>query len=276
MTEELFRDGDLIRTVGREGILLAAGGVASLLQTSHPQVGQGVHDHSYTFDDPLARLRNTMGWVYLVQFGTREEAERLSAMIRKMHDQVRGPGYNANEPELQVWVAATLFAVAVQVYEYLFRRPFTPGELEEFYQQSKVYATILGCPEEEMPATYPDFRRYYAHMVTTLQINDASRAIAQGVLRPTGLPRIFAPGLMAVRLITAGLMPEPLRTQYGWEWNAARERRFRLLMNGLALVYPRMPLPLRTLPRTFYLSTTRRMLAKRKKPRSRTPAPSAT
>ncbi|MGI8330026.1 oxygenase MpaB family protein [Actinomadura scrupuli] len=275
MTDELFRDGDLIRTVGREGILLAAGGVASLLQTSHPQVGQGVHDHSYTFDDPLARLRNTMGWVYLVQFGTREEAEQLSAMIRKMHDQVRGPGYNANEPELQVWVAATLFAVAVQVYEYLFRRPFTPAELEEFYQQSKVYATILGCPEEEMPATYPDFRRYYAHMVTTLRINDASRAIAQGVLWPTGLPKILAPGLMAIRLITAGFMPEPLRAQYGWKWNAARERRFRLLMNGLAVVYPRMPLPVRTLPRTFYLTATRRMLAKRNKSRPRTPAPTS-
>ncbi|MCW2917083.1 MAG: hypothetical protein JWN52_5151 [Actinomycetia bacterium] len=267
MAEELFRDGDLIRTVGREGILIAAGGVASLLQTSHPKVGQGVHDHSYTFNDPLARLRNTMGWVYLVQFGTREEAEQLSAMIRKMHDQVSGPDYNANEPELQVWVASTLFAVAAQVYEYLFRKPFTPTELEEFYQQAKVYATILGCPEDAMPATYPDFREYYAHMVATLQINDASRAIAKGVLQPAKLPWFFEPGLMVIRLITAGFMPKPLREQYGWEWNPARERRFRLLMNGLSVVYPRLPLLVRTLPREFYLFQTRRMLAKRNRPR---------
>src|SRR5207237_5088464 len=113
----LFQDGDLIRTVAREGILIAAGGAASILQTSHPQVGQGVHDHSYTFNDPLKRLRNTMGWVYTVQFGTSEEARELSAMIRAMHDQVTGPGYYANDPELQVWVAATLFSVAAQVYE---------------------------------------------------------------------------------------------------------------------------------------------------------------
>jgi uncharacterized protein (DUF2236 family) len=209
-----------------------------------------------------------MGWVYLVQFGTRAEAERLSAVIRKMHDQVSGPGYNANEPELQVWVASTLFAVAVQVYERLFRRTFTAAELEEYYQQSKVYATILGCPDEALPASYPDFREYYAHMIATLQINDASRAIAQGVLRPAGLPWFFEPGLMAVRLITAGLMPEPLREQYGWEWNAARERRFRLLMNGLSLVYPRLPLRIRTLPSTFYLSRTRRMLDRSNGPRT--------
>lgn len=261
MTEELFKDGDLIRTVGREGILIAAGGVASLLQTSHPKVAQGVHDHSYTFNDPMARLRNTMGWVYVVQFGTREEAERLSGMIRRMHDQVVGPDYAANDPELQVWVASTLFSVATQMYEYLFRRKLSAAELEEFYQQAKVYATILGCPGDAMPATYPGFRKYYADMVGTLRINDASRYIARGVLEPK-VPFILKPGLLPIRLITAGLMPPAIREQYGWKWSAGRELRFHLLMNTLAAVYPRLPLRVRTLPRDYYLRTTRRMLSK--------------
>lgn len=258
----LFQDGDLIRTIGREGILIAAGGVASILQTSHPSVGQGVHDHSYTFNDPLKRLRNTMGWVYTVQFGTPEEARRLSALVRSMHDNVTGPGYYANDPELQIWVAATLFSVAVQVYEYIFRRRFTPAELEEFYGQSTMYATILGCPEDAMPATYPEFREYYARMVNTLQINDASREIARGVLYPTKLPFVFKPGLAVIRLITTGFMPAPLREQYGWKWTPGRELRFHLLMNTLALVYPRLPLRMRTLPRELYLRQTRKMLAK--------------
>lgn len=275
MTEELFRDDDLIRTVGREGILIAAGGVASLLQTSHPKVAQGVHDHSYTFNDPLARLRNTMGWVYLVQFGTREEAERLSGMIRKMHDRVTGPDYHANDPELQVWVASTLFSVATQMYEYLFRRKLSPAELEEFYQQTKVYATILGCPEDAMPAAYPDFRKYYADMVSTLQINDASRHIARGVLDPK-VPLVLKPGLLPIRLITAGLMPPAIREQYGWKWSTARELRFHLLMNALAMVYPRLPLRVRTLPRDFYLHTTRRMLRKAGKAKPRLSVRSAT
>jgi uncharacterized protein (DUF2236 family) len=204
-----------------------------------------------------------MGWVYAVVFGERDEAERLSALVRRAHDDVTGPDYQANDPELQVWVAATLFAVAAQVYQYLFRRRLTDAELEEYYGQSKVFATILGCPEDRMPATYRDFRAYYAHMIETLEISDASRAIADQVLHPR-LPmgRAAAPGLAAIRLMTAGLMPAPIREQYGWTWNAARERRFRLLMGSLALVYPRLPLRVRTFPRDYYLLTTRRMLAR--------------
>ncbi|WP_433466516.1 oxygenase MpaB family protein [Spirillospora sp. CA-128828] len=266
MTEGLFQDEDLIRVITREGALIAAGGAASLLQTAHPKVAQGVYDHSYTADDPLRRLRNTMGWLYTVQFGTREEAETLSALVTKGHESVTGPDYEANDPELQVWVASTLFAVAVQFYQLLFRRTFDDGELEEFYRQTKVYATILGCPEERMPGTYEEFREYYAGMVRTLEITEASRAIAEQVLHPRlpGGP-LNAPGLMAIRLLTAGLMPAPIREQYGWKWDAARERRFRLLVGTLARVYPRLPLRIRTLPRAYYLFTTRRMLAKVKR-----------
>ncbi|MEV0664732.1 oxygenase MpaB family protein [Actinomadura luteofluorescens] len=262
----LFQDGDLIRVITREGVLIAAGGAASLLQTAHPKVAQGVYDHSYTADDPLRRLRNTMGWLYAVQFGTREEAETFSALVTKGHAAVTGPDYEANDPELQVWVAATLFAVAVQFYQMVFRRTFTDAELEEFYRQTKVYATILGCPEKRMPETYPRFREYYADMLRSLEITDASRAIAEQVLNPRlpGGP-LHAPGLAAIRLLTAGLMPAPIREQYGWTWNARRERRFRLLVGTIALVYPRLPLRVRTLPREYYLLTTRRMLARLKR-----------
>ncbi|GAA4099842.1 oxygenase MpaB family protein [Actinomadura miaoliensis] len=268
MSEGLFRDGDLIRVVSREGVLIAAGGTASLLQTAHPGVAQGVYDHSYTAGDPLRRLRMTMGWVYAVVFGDRDEAERFSALVRRAHGRVTGPGYRADDPELQVWVAATLFAVAAQLHQYLFRRAFTERELDEYYRQTKVFATILGCPEERMPAAYPEFRAYYAHMIQTLEISDASRAIARQVLYPR-LPfgRAAEPGLAAIRLLTAGLTPAPIREQYGWPWDAARERRFHLLMGTLRTVYPRLPLRVRTFPRDHYLRTTREMLARMPAPR---------
>ncbi|MFA1550795.1 oxygenase MpaB family protein [Actinomadura chokoriensis] len=263
MTEGIFKDGDLIRVITQEGALIAAGGAASLLQTAHPKVAQGVYDHSYTADDPARRLRNTMGWLYVVQFGTKEEAETLSALVTKGHDSITGPDYEANDPELQVWVAATLFAVATQFYQVLFRRKFSQAELEEFYQQTKIYATILGCPEGRMPETYRDFREYYAGMLNSLRVNDVSRAVAEQVLHPRlpGGP-LGAPGLMMIRLLTAGLMPEPIRVQYGWKWSRAREVRFRLLVALLGTVYPRLPVRIRTLPRDVYLRSTRKMLSK--------------
>ncbi|GIH78387.1 oxygenase MpaB family protein [Planobispora longispora] len=263
MSNGLFKDDDLIRLVAREGILIAAGGAASLLQTAHPKVAQGVYDHSYTAQDPLGRLRGTMQWVYAVSWGTREEAETLSAVVTRMHDKVTGPDYRANDPELQVWVAATLFATGVHVYESLFRK-LSAAELAAYYEQSKVFATILGCPPELLPATYPDFRVYYADMLNTLEISDASRAVADQVLNPTALPWYTRPGLPAIRLITAGLMPEPIRRQYGWHWSPLRQARFTLLMRTLAAVYPRLPMRVRTLPRDYYLYEMRRRFAARR------------
>jgi uncharacterized protein (DUF2236 family) len=263
MTEGLFEDGDLIRVVGQEGLLIASGGAASLLQTAHPKIAQGVYDHSYSAEDPLGRLKGTMQWVYAVVFGTREEAERLSAIVTKMHVRVTGPEYQANDPELQKWVAATLFAIAVDAYQLIFRRRFTRPEIESYYQQTKIFATILGCPEDVLPATYVDFRVYYVRMLGEIQITDASRAIAYQVLHPRlPLGRLNEPALAAIRLITAGLMPEPIRAQYGWPWSKSRERRFRLLMAALAVVYPRLPLRIRTFPRDYYLNALRKRLAK--------------
>jgi uncharacterized protein (DUF2236 family) len=253
----LFHDDDLIRVIGREGILIAAGGAASLLQTAHPKIAQGVHDHSRNAQDPLGRLRGTMQWAYAVGFGTREEAESLSRTVRRMHESVTGPGYTADDPELQVWVAATLFATAVRMYGLVFRR-LSPEELETYYEQSKIYATILGCPYPMMPPTYDDFRGYYARTLAGLEITEASRAIARQVLYPRlpGGP-VNAPGLAAIRLMTAGLMPAPIRRQYGWRWDAARRARFALLMRTLRLVYPRLPPRVRTWPRDHYLKDLR-------------------
>lgn len=266
---ELFEDGDLIRVVGQEGLLIASGGTASLLQTAHPKIAQGVYDHSHVADDPLGRLRGTLQWSYAVVFGSRAEAERLSAIVAKMHEKVTGPGYRADDPELQVWVQATLFAVAVDAYQAVFRRRFTVDELESYYRQTKVFATILGCPDEIVPATYADFRAYYAGMLGRIRVTAESRAIADQVLHPRlPLGRLAEPGLAAIRLMTAGLMPASIRAQYGWPWDAARARRYRLLMGSLAAVYPRLPQRVRTLPRDYYLGELRR-----RSPRTNAAAP---
>lgn len=256
----MFEDGDIIRRISREGVLIAAGGAASILQTSHPGVGQGVYDHTYTFADPMKRLQNTMEWLYAVQFGTREEAELISGFVTRMHRPVNGPGYDANDPELQAWVGATLFDVALRFYQALFGR-LSDAEIEEFYQQSRVYAQVLGTPPELQPADYDEFKIYYRKMVDGFELTEASKKVAHQVLSPK-VPLPLKPGIYVIRLLTAGLMPEPLRVQYGWEWNSRRERRFLMLVNALRLIYPRIPQPIRTLPQAFYLRSVRKKIAK--------------
>lgn len=257
----LFKEGDIIRRIGGEGILIAAGGAASILQTSHPGVGQGVHDHSYTFKDPVKRLRHTMEWLYAVQFGTQEEAARVSAYANRLHASVNGADYDALDPDLQIWVGATLFDVALRFYQAVFGR-LSDREIEEFYQQTRIYAQILGAPAELQPQNFTEFRAYYQKQLDTLEITEACREVARQVLNPRAA-WYERPGLAVVRLLTAGLMPARLRAQYGWPWNPARERRFRALVNLLRLTYPRLPVRLRTAPRDHYLATVRTRLRSR-------------
>jgi uncharacterized protein (DUF2236 family) len=49
--------------VAREGVLLAGGARAILLQLANPAVGRGVARHSDFASNPLQRLRNTLSYV---------------------------------------------------------------------------------------------------------------------------------------------------------------------------------------------------------------------
>src|SRR5688572_5976559 len=120
MDAGLFDDAAVIRRVAGESLLLAGGGRATLLQIAHPAVAEGVANHSSFAERPLDRLRTTMSYVYGVLYGTRAEAQAISRAVAAMHSRVTGPGYRANDPDLQVWVNATLFDTAMMLYERVF------------------------------------------------------------------------------------------------------------------------------------------------------------
>ena len=94
-----------MRDVSAEGALLAGGGAAILLQVADPSVAAGVAKHSDFASRPLLRLRTTLTYVYAVVFGTESEALAVRAMVDRAH----GPVAGAFDPELQLWVAATLY-----------------------------------------------------------------------------------------------------------------------------------------------------------------------
>ena len=142
----------------REPALLLAGMRALLLQIAHPKIAQGVADHSRYREDPLGRGIRTFTAVYGLVFGGRDEAIEAAMRVRFVHDsvhgQVMGPlpagmdsSYDANDPELLLWVAATLLDSSVVAYE-LFVEPLSAGEKEQLYQQAKCFGQLFGIPEK--------------------------------------------------------------------------------------------------------------------------------
>jgi uncharacterized protein (DUF2236 family) len=183
MEDGLFDDAAVIRRVAREGLLLAGGGRATLLQIAHPGVARGVHDHSDFAARPADRLRGTLSYAYAVLFGTREEARTISRAVTAMHRRVIGPGYSAADPDLLVWVNATLYDTATMLYQRVVG-PLTPADADVCYRQYSVLATSIGCPANAWPADRQAFAAYWARMIGTLRVHP--EAPATGTLRAGG------------------------------------------------------------------------------------------
>src|SRR5438132_7023993 len=153
----LFADDAMIRRVSGEPVLLLGGGRALLMQLAHPQVAAGVADHSGFESDPFGRLRRTLDATYTMVYGTREEADLVARRLWAIHERVTGPGYRANDPELLMWVNATLIDTALRVHAR-FVRPLTPPDAERYYQDSVIVAEVLGVPRDEQPPDLSAFR----------------------------------------------------------------------------------------------------------------------
>lgn len=242
----VFADGSLIRRVDAEAALLMGGGRALLMQLAHPGVAAGVHDHSDFSGDPWRRLTGTLNAMYTIVFGTRAQAEATAAALDRVHERVRGEAYSANDPELKLWVHATLVDTAVQVHRR-FLAPLSAEDASTYYEESKVLAELLGIPRSLQPGTYGDFRAFVRHEVATLEVSEQARAVARSVLHPR-VPLVAEPVAELARQVTVGLCPAPLRHQYGLGWDRARE----LALNAAGLAsrqtLGRVPAPLRRLP----------------------------
>lgn len=249
-----------MRRVTREGALLAGGARAILLQIAHPAVGQGVAEHSDFAYRPLDRLRATLTYVYCVTFGTPEEIAAVAGHVTAAHRKVAGAGYRASDPELQLWVAATLYDTAILLYEELFG-PLDAGVADKVYGQYAVLGTALQVPAELWPADRAAFRSYWEHAVDTLQVSDEARRVAQDLLSAEQAPLLLKAAMPLNRFLTAAWLPPRIRSEFGLRWDPGAQRRYEVLLKVGAPLYRLLPVPLREVPKTYYLREMRKRLA---------------
>ncbi|GLU46389.1 oxygenase MpaB family protein [Nocardiopsis ansamitocini] len=259
MDDPTFSDDHQLRRVLREATILVGAGYAIVLQVAHPGVGQGVYDHSDFASRPLDRLRGTLTFIYGVVFGTREEADQIGRIVRAMHNKVTGPGYHALDPELQLWVAATLYASALRTHE-LCVGALTEAQKDEMYAQGAVFATSLGCPAERWPADRVAFAAYWTRTMQDMHTTDATQAVLQELFLPDNA--LLRPAARAQRFIATGLLAPELREELSLAWSARHQRRFDRLFALVRAVYPRLPVILRTAPKNLYMRSMRRRAAR--------------
>ncbi len=257
-----YGPGSVAWKIDRESAVMLGGARAVLMQIAHPLVAMGVSAHSSYMTDPFGRAERTFVLGELLTFGSFEKARQAARSINRMHLRVhgdlpidagafkKGTRYDARNPELLLWVHATLVDTLLLCYT-LFIGPLTPAEQDTYYQESKEVAHLLGLLPDKMPGTVDDLRQYVHDMVHSnrLVATPQARQLAHQVLFPPA-PAILRPFMHLNLQLTCALLPQPIREIYGLEWNTARQHIFDLSARGMRVIIPRLPMYLRELPIT--------------------------
>jgi uncharacterized protein (DUF2236 family) len=218
------------------------------MQIAHPKVAAGVDDHSDFRRHPIRRLRRTLLMTMAIVFGDRETAMAAARAVNQVHARVRGDGYHALDPELLLWVHATLVDTALVTYE-TFVQPLTQHDREEFYQQMKLLGEVLGVPRDRFPTGLADFDAYMESMINNgpVQVDARAYELSRDIRRP----RVrVVPGLAMVPfdVVTAGLLPAALREQFRLPWGRGQRRAYRFALKTLPRVVALTPPLLRVWP----------------------------
>ena len=239
------------RRLNRELFVALGSTAAVLLQVAHPLVAAGVDQHSDFRRDPFGRFHRTANTSLDAVFGDTVRARRALRRIDARHVAVRGTAedgrrYRAQDPQLLLWVQATLVLTSLRWYE-LVAGELPRADRQRYWDEGKVFARELGVPDDLFPPTIGDLERYERDMLEKVAVPDVtSRLVARTVLHPfTLLPTaVYWP----TDVITAGLLPPSLRDSFGLRWSAAERFFFRFVVHALRLLRVMVPERLATVP----------------------------
>ena len=247
-------------------LLLGAGPRALLLQIAHPLVAAGVDEHSDFRADPWARLLGTIRSYLRIVYGTSAAARAEIRRLNNMHRQIRGTTYSARDPELSLWVHATLVDSTIAAYD-AWVEPLSRVRRAAFYAETRPVARAFGVPEALLPHDLDAFEQYLERMLAPggpVQVSDTARELGRAVLRPPLAPlaawlpsgATLRPWLARVPAATyawtmwpaVGLLPERIRDEYGLDWGMRERLVARWLVASWRAWRPLLPEGFRQMP----------------------------
>ena len=251
----VFGPGSMVWRIDREAAIFLAAGRALLLQLAHPWVAAAIAQHSRSLTDPIGRFHRTFGVVFTIVFGTTDEAIAAARSLYRRHAAIsgalsegggifpEGSAYRANDVAALHWVFATLVDSAIVAFE-LVNPALSSEERERYYREERLFAAFFGIPQTALPQTWPAFSDYVEQMVGSdmLAVGDAARRIAESLFEGSG-SWLRSPNWY--RALTASLLPERLRDDFGLLYGRSEQRAVRRALALLRFLYPRIPARLR-------------------------------
>jgi uncharacterized protein (DUF2236 family) len=229
MRDGYFTDESMLRRLHGERALAIAGPRALLMQAAHPLAVSGLLAHSTAMDEPYDRLARTAETMSTIGFGSREDADRVTAHVRAMHKKVRGrlheptgvfekgTPYAADQPDLLLWVLFTLVDSGVIVYRK-YVGSLSRSQEAAYWEDYKVIGELFGLKRADMPDTLDDLHDYKREMLEgdVLHVTDWARRRAREIVLEPPIPWVAQPLLQTANFITVALLPDRIRREYGF------------------------------------------------------------
>lgn len=245
----------LRRVQGERAVGLLYGQRALMIGALDARNFVGTMEHSRYRELPFKRLAATGKMFETVFFGSREQADRVLAVVRRMHASVTGElgeeaepafaagtPYRAFDPELMLWTIAVAADSGAHFYERLVRT-MSVAELDEYWADWVRFGELFGMPAEVAPVGWAEFREYFDGRLASDEMHLTGEAWTTGYGVAFEIP-FGAAGLLARdphNLIMLGSLPPVVREHYGLRWSRRQQLAYEAVIRGLKLSRPISP-----------------------------------
>ena len=198
------------------------GGIrALLLQSLHPLAMAAVDAHSGFRGDPWGRLQRTSTFLAETTFSTIDDADRAIAVVRTVHDRVRGTApdgcpYAASDPHLIRWVHIAEIDSFLRAHDRYGAQPLDPAGRDEYVAETAHVARALGAVD--VPETVAELDEVMASYRPELKGTPEARSAARFILVHPPVSLALRPPYTLISAAAIGLMPRwsrwPLRLPY--------------------------------------------------------------
>jgi uncharacterized protein (DUF2236 family) len=244
----------LRRVQGERSVGLLYGQRALLIGALDARNYVGTAEHSRYRDLPFKRLAATGKMFETVFFGNRAEADRVLAVVERMHGAVEGEldedagpfpagtPYRAFDPGLMLWTIAVAADSGCFFYERLVRE-MSADERDRYWAEWVRFGELFGMPGEIAPQGWTGFRAYFDDRLASeeMHLTEEARLTGFGVAFriPFGAARFLARDVH--NLIMLGSLPPAVREHYGLGWSRAQAVAFEAAARSIRLSRPLSP-----------------------------------
>jgi uncharacterized protein (DUF2236 family) len=198
----------------------------------------GTSEHTRNKRTPFRRITHTGGMFEAVFFGSREQADRVLAIVGGMHERVvgelprdagphypAGTAYSAFDPELMLWTVAVIADSAEWFYDRLVR-PLTDDQREALWQDYLRFAELFKMPRQSAPSTHCGFREWFEGQLAGADLHLTEEARYMGYASAFEIPMPSSRRLAKRMhdLVMLGSLPSRVRELYGLRYSSSQAR----------------------------------------------------